>query len=115
MNSVATEAPATRLGAPSWGWIARSCDAARAAREAAGDVQTPLRVIVASGDQIVLNHGAETFCRRLSEARPGAGCGGPGGAPLVVDGAEHELLIERDALRNQAMGLALDFFNAPRP
>lgn len=115
MNSVATEVPATRLGGPSWGWIARSCDAARAAREAAADVRTPLRVIVARGDQIVLNHGAETFCRRLSEARPGAGCGGPGGAPLVVDGAEHELLIERDALRNQAMGLALDFFNAPRP
>ena len=35
MNAVAVEAPMTRLGAPSWGWIARSCDAARAAREMA--------------------------------------------------------------------------------
>lgn len=115
MNAVAVEAPTTKLGAPSWGWIARSCDAARAAREDAGAITTPLRVIVAGGDRIVLNSGAEAFCRRLADARPGAGCGGPGGGPLVVDGAQHELLIETDALRSRAMGLALDFFRAPQP
>jgi lysophospholipase len=115
MNDVAVEAPVTRLGAPSWGWIARGCDAARAAREDAGRIGTPLRVIVAGADRIVLNSGAETFCRQLAAARPGAGCGGPGGGPLVVDGARHELLIETDALRSQAVGLALDFFSAPQP
>jgi len=115
MNAVGATVTKTQLGAPSWGWIARSCDAARAAREDAGAITTPLRVIVAGDDRIVLNSGAETFCRRLAEARPGAGCGGPGGGPLVVEGAQHELLVETDALRQRAMGLAVDFLAAPRP
>ncbi len=113
MNDVGTGAPVTRLGAPSWGWIARSCDAARAAREEAGRITTPVTVIVAGGDRIVLNSGAEAFCRNLAAARPGAGCGGEGGGPVVVPGAHHELLIERDDLRRPAMARALAFFGTP--
>jgi lysophospholipase len=110
MDDVARDAPLTGLGAPSWGWIAHSCDAARAARDDAAQVRTPLLLVVAGNDRIVLNDGAATFCRRLATARPGAGCGGPDGGPVVVPGAHHELLIERDDLRAQAMGAALDFF-----
>lgn len=102
-------APATRLGSPTWGWIARSCDAAHAARTDAALVTTPVMVLVAGQDKIVLNHGAAQFCQRLAAARPGAGCGGPDGGPVVIGGAEHEMLIERDALRGQAMGRALAF------
>lgn len=112
MVDVARDAPATALGAPSWGWIARSCDAARAARDDAGRITTPLLLITAGDDQIVLNSGAERFCRQLAAARPGAGCGGPDGGPVRIDGAQHELLIERDALRSQAMGRALGFLSA---
>jgi lysophospholipase len=103
------DAPATQLGSPTWGWIARSCDAAHAARTDAALVTTPVLVMVAGQDQIVLNHGAMQFCQRLSAARPGAGCGGPDGGPVVVAGAQHEMLIERDPLRQQAMGRALQF------
>ena len=102
-------APATRLGSPTWGWIARSCDAAHAARTDAALVTTPVMLLVAGQDKIVLNHGAAQFCQRLAAARPGAGCGGPDGGPVVIGGAEHEMLIERDALRGQAMGRALAF------
>jgi len=101
--------PAIQLGSPTWGWIARSCDAAHAAREEAAQVRTPLLLMVAGSDQIVLNHGAVQFCQRLVAARPGAGCGGPGGAPVVIAGAQHELLVERDELRSQALGQALAF------
>ena len=104
-----TAAPTTLLGSPTWGWIARSCDAAHAARMAAAQVTTPVLVMVAGQDRIVLNHGAMQFCQRLAAARPGAGCGGPDGGPVVVPGAEHEMLIERDVLRQQAMGRALGF------
>lgn len=103
------DAPAAQLGSPTWGWIARSCDAAHAARTDAAQVTTPVLVMVAGQDQIVLNHGAMQFCQRLVADRPGAGCGGPDGGPVVVAGAEHEMLIERDALRQQAMGRALGF------
>ncbi len=102
-------APAARLGSPTWGWIARNCDAAHAARTDAAQVTTPVLVLVAGQDKIVLNHGAMQFCQRLAAARPGAGCGGADGGPVVVAGAEHEMLIERDALRQQAMGRALGF------
>jgi lysophospholipase len=101
------DAPATRLGSPTWGWIARGCDAAQAARAQAAEVRTPLLLMVAGSDQIVRNHGAVQFCQRLAAA--GAGCGGPDGGPVVVDGAQHEMLIERDALRQQALGRALAF------
>ena len=102
-------APTTVLSSPTWGWIARSCDAAHAARSDAAQVTTPVLVLVAGQDKIVLNHGAVQFCQRLAAGRPGAGCGGPDGGPVVVTGAEHEMLIERDALRQQAMGRALAF------
>lgn len=101
--------PASRLGSPTWGWIARGCDAAQAARSEAATVRTPVLLMVAGQDKIVLNHGAEQFCQRLAASRPGAGCGGPDGGPVVIAGAEHEMLIERDELRQQAMGRALAF------
>ena len=72
-------------------------------------MHTPVLLMVAGQDRIVLNHGAQEFCARLAASRPGAGCGGPGGAPVVIAGAEHEVLIERDDLRQQAMGRALSF------
>jgi lysophospholipase len=102
-------APAIRLGSPTWGWIARSCDAARAARAEAGTLRIPVLLMVAGDDKIVLNDGAFEFCRRLAASRPDAGCGGPDGGPVVIAGAEHELLIERDDLRRQAMDRALAF------
>ncbi|MES2718041.1 MAG: alpha/beta fold hydrolase [Pseudomonadota bacterium] len=109
MVDQAEEAPATKLGSPTWGWVARSCDAAHAARSEAAAVQTPLLLMVAGGDRIVLNDGAASFCQRMAAAHPGAGCGGPDGGPVVIPGAEHELLIEGDARRSQAMGQALAF------
>ncbi len=109
MVDQAEAVPATKLGSPTWGWVARSCDAAHAARSEAAAVQTPLLLLVAGGDRIVLNDGAVSFCQRLAAARPDAGCGGPDGGPVVIAGAQHELLIEGDARRSQAMGQALAF------
>jgi lysophospholipase len=102
-------APATQLGSPTWGWIARSCDAAKATRVEAAKITTPLLVTIAGQDQIVLNHGAIQLCQRL--AARGAGCGGPAGGPVLIEGARHEMLIERDALRSQVLGRALGFLD----
>lgn len=105
--------PAVRLGSPSFGWLAEACDAAAAAREEAARVRTPTLVLVAGADSIVRAQGAEAFCSALKgSARPeaAAGCGGPGGGPLVVPGARHELLIERDELRQPALSAVLQHF-----
>ena len=51
----------------------------------------PPMLIVASGaDRVVDTRAAERFASRLRAARL-----------IVIDGAEHEILMERDALRNQ--------------
>ena len=105
-----TRQPEAVLGSPTWGWLAQACGAAKAAREQAHTISTPVLVMVAGADGIVHNPGAEAFCRQLRRGPLAAGCGGPGGAPLVVPGAKHEMLIERDDLRSQALGQALAFF-----
>jgi len=102
-----------RLGSPTVGWVAEACDAAAAARADAGRVATPTLVVLAGGDRIVHPDGAQAFCAVLkTAARPevAAGCGGPDGGPLVVPGAEHELFIERDAMRTQALQAVLQHF-----
>lgn len=104
-------AAATQLGSPTWGWIARSCDAAKATRVEATKITTPLLVMIARQDQIVLSHGATQLCQRL--AAGGAGCGGPAGGPVLIEGAQHETLMQRDALRGQALSRALAVLQQP--
>ena len=101
--------PHIQLGSPTHRWFDQACEAAFRARRTAGEVRTPIRIVVAGEDSIVHNTGAAEFCRRLP-AQLG-GCGGPSGGPIVVPGARHELLIERDDLRQQALMPILQFFS----
>lgn len=113
LRAEAQAEPRVRLGSPTFGWVAEACDAAAAARDEAGRVTTPTLVLVAGGDRIVHPDGAQAFCAALKTAASpavAAGCGGPEGGPLVVPGAEHELFIERDALREQALQAVLRHF-----
>jgi lysophospholipase len=106
------QVPTVQLGSATWGWIARSCDAAHAARDSADRVGMPLLLMVAGKDSIVHNGGARSFCDKLRQSRPGAGCGGPDGGPVVIEDARHEIYIERDPARQQALQAALAFFAA---
>jgi lysophospholipase len=74
-------------------------------------MQTRIRVVVAGADSIVLNNDATAFCRGLPTALDG--CGGPGGGPITVPDAKHELFIERDDLRRRALEPVLKFFSPP--
>lgn len=105
-----TAEPRIRLGSPTHGWLAQACRASALARAEAGRIGVPLRVLVAGEDRIVHPDGPAEFCAKLRAARPGAGCGGPGGAPIVIEGAAHELFIESDPMRQRALGEALRFF-----
>ena len=57
--------------------------------------------------QILLdNRSHQAFCQALSDA--GRPC--EGGLPWVINGARHEILFERDAMRAEALNAILRFF-----
>ena len=82
--------PALGLGAPTIGWLHA---AFRLMREFAEPdypraIQTPILVIASGADRVVDTRGVERFASRLRA-----------GSLIVIDGARHETMFERDALR----------------
>ncbi len=99
--------PSIRLGSPTHGWLSKACDAAESARENAESITIPVRLYQAGLDTIVHRDGQAEFCNNLPEN--GQERCGKGGKPIVKDG-KHELLIERDEIRNDVLSALLDFF-----
>lgn len=106
--------PKVKLGSATHGWLDQACQGAQRARTQSARVTTPVLVVVAGADAIVHNAGAARFCRGLRKTGPAPGCQGPDGGPVVIDGAQHELFIERDELRNAALNRVLAFFDSQR-
>ena len=106
--------PQTRLGSPTYGWLAQSCEAALQARSRGERVRTPVLVMQAGSDGIVHNSGGEEFCDGVRKTQPARGCDGRGGGPVVVPGAQHELFIETDDKRDEVLRRTLAFFEAHR-
>lgn len=48
---------------------------------------------------------------RYCELRAAAGHPCEGGKPLVINGAFHEILFEKDAMRSVALNAIVEFFN----
>lgn len=92
MAALARAAPDLVNGAPTWGWL----DAAFAAMAPLADpefprrIATPLLVVACGADRIVDTRATERFAARLKTGRL-----------LVLPGAAHEVLMERDAFRDQ--------------
>lgn len=89
-GAVIEAAPELGLGDPTIGWVHA---AFRAMREFEDpnyplDLVTPMLVIVPALDRVTLTPAAERFAARLKAGRA-----------IVVPGAEHELLMERDDVR----------------
>ncbi len=109
VEQVAAE-PSIKLGSPTHGWLDQSCESAFRARIQSAAIEVPVHVMVAGEDSIVHNSGALAFCEQLDARRQPAACGGPKGGPLVIAGAKHEIFIESDQRRDQALNFALTFF-----
>jgi lysophospholipase len=99
-SRIVERAPALGLGAPTIGWVAASFEAmdAMAAAGAPESVATPVLILAAGDDCIVSNQAIERMAARLGVART-----------LTIPGARHEILMERDAVRAQALA-AFDAF-----
>lgn len=96
--------PALRLGGVTFGWLRaafRAMDALRAGRAGLDRVTTPVLILSAPQDRVVDAASHAVVARLFCDAR-------------VVDipGAAHELLMERDGLRNQAWRAIDGFLSA---
>lgn len=97
-------APETQVGAASHEWLFEAVAAARTARERAAKIRIPVLLVQAGADTIVTAEGQEEFRANLDSARPGA-C-----RLLCVQGGRHELFVESDRYRDQALTAILEFF-----
>jgi lysophospholipase len=89
---LAEAAPHLFLGGPTIGWthaafrLMRRFDEPNFPRR----LQTPMLIIASGADRVTDTVAAESFAARLRAGRI-----------IVIEGAEHEILIERDVFRNQ--------------
>lgn len=96
------EEPKVRLGGASIHWLQLALEAGEQAIQQAGRITTPLLVLQASQDRVVDNAAQARFCQALPSCY--------GGQPKVIKKANHELFIERDNQRRQALETIFSFF-----
>lgn len=99
--------PTIRVGGPTYHWVRESILAGEQVLAGAGDDTTPTLLLQAEEERVVDNRMHDRFC----ELRTAAGHPVEGGRPLVIKGAYHEILFEKDAMRSVALHAIVDFFN----
>lgn len=89
---IARNSPDLAIGAPTIGWVYAACRAMREAAEPhfGPSVNIPVLVVAAALDKVVSVRAIETLVGELRA-----------GAHIVITGARHELMMERDAIREQ--------------
>lgn len=98
--------PELRIGGPTYRWVKESIYAGEQAIAQAAKITTPLMLLQAGEERIVNNDAQDAFCQAMAQA--GHPC--ESGGPIVIKGAFHEILFERDALRTAALLDILRFF-----
>ncbi|GAB2949306.1 lysophospholipase L2 [Hafnia psychrotolerans] len=98
--------PELQVGGPTYHWVRESIEAGMHILQQAENITTPLLLLQASEDRVVDNSSQLAFCQAMAVA--GHPC--EGGKPLVIEGARHEILFERDDLRAKALDAIMRFF-----
>lgn len=93
--------PEVKLGGPSYNWVYEAINAGQEAQQLASKIAIPILLLQAGEDTIVDADGHHCFARRAE-----AFC-----RLEKIEGAYHELLVESDEYRNQAMRMSLLFFD----
>jgi lysophospholipase len=89
-QKILREHPELRLAGATWAWLAAALRSMAWLKRQAPRITTPLLVIGAGADRIVLTADTRAFAARLPHARY-----------LEIAGAGHEMLMERDVFRAQ--------------
>ena len=103
MHEELSKHPKAKIGGPSIGWIQNACKASALAVENADKIKIPLLILRGSADKIVNPKAEDKFCEKAES------CQG-----YEIDGAWHELLIEKDLYRSEAVSAILTFLDLVR-
>ncbi len=97
-QKILVDQPALRLAGATWSWLKAAMASMRWLATQAPHITTPLLLIGAGKDRIVLTAQTRAFAERLPHARY-----------IEIADAGHEVLMERDALRAQWWHAVDDF------
>ena len=93
------EHPEARMGGVSYRWVQKALEATGKIGKDASQVQIPVLLFQAGQDKIVKPGGQNRFCARILNCRM-----------IQFPDSEHEILMERDEIRSDALREALGFF-----
>jgi len=97
------EFPQTQLGDATMRWVSTSISATEQAINNAHKIEIPLIMFEAGDDSIVTNEGQKAFFSNVTNCKSNQF--------LTINGANHEILQERDEYRTPALNHALQFFS----
>lgn len=97
------QTPALQLGGPSWLWLAEACAVSEQMPALAKQIKTPVLLLQSGNEKAVSNSAQQRFCADLGNYCVGA-------QVVRFDGALHELLFERDEIRDPALQQILQFY-----
>lgn len=86
--------PRNALGGPTFKWLAASFKGMSQAMKGAGGLHMPILLLRGSEDSVVGREGEDIFCRQAPVCRL-----------VELAGGRHELLMEKDSVRNRALVL----------
>ena len=93
--------PKAKLGGPSVRWVSEACRGSAQSVVNAGNIKIPVLLLQAGEDQIVNKKPQEVFCENV-----GSNC-----KAYTLEGAYHELLVEKDSIRERVLTAVLDFIS----
>lgn len=99
--------PKVQLGGVTINWLYQGIKAQNKLFSQLDKLTTPILVLQAGEDTIVDNQAQDDFCQQLHQRQPQS-C--PKAKPVVIEGAYHELFIESDVMREQALKQILAWF-----
>ena len=92
--------PQTALGSPTNRWLREALKACREVRRAATKIQIPILLLQPGMDRVVKAGAQDDFCDRAGNCRK-----------VTFPEARHEILMEEDKIRDEAISRILDFLN----
>lgn len=107
MRKLYDEDDTLKVGGASARWVWKSLDACQRAMETGKYIKIPILLMQAARDKIVRNESMFCFYRAREMEN----------LPIqfeIIANASHELLFEKDKIRNQTLGFLFDFFDKQR-
>lgn len=95
--------PALQLGAPTNNWVRESLGAIGEIQNRAAELKIPILLLQAEDERVVDNQAQRLFSRRAPDCNL-----------LPVNDARHEILMEKNAIRQHVLRLIIDFYREHR-